>query len=92
MQVYVDGVKVDEYVGSEAVSVVTQKIKKMVQQWIEAPSTETLERERVADKDASDVVASYSPHKDDVGKEASSPSTGMPTDMCGEEGCEIVWD
>lgn len=91
-----DGVKVDEYVGSDPVHVVSNKIKEMVMSWTEKGSL-TLSRSEDSEeedgKNVDSVIASYSPQKG--GSDSRRPSDSeMPTedDMCGEEGCEIIWD
>ena len=94
-----DGVKVDEYVGSDPVHVVSSKIKDMVKSWTEKGSL-TLSRSEDSEdseiengKNVDSVIASYSPQQGGSDSVKSSDSV-MPTedDMCGEDGCEIVWD
>jgi len=97
--VYMDGVKVDEYVGSDPVHVVSSKIKDMVKSWTEKGSL-TLSRSEDSEdgemdngKNVDSVIASYSPQQGGSDSVKASDSE-MPTedDMCGEDGCEIVWD
>lgn len=83
MQVYLNGEKVDEFVGEHSVPVVSKKVREMVKTWV-AQHSNSLERE------AENVVGEYSPSAATGDSLDSSP----PPDAmeCGEDGCEIKWD
>mmetsp|Transcript_133768 Transcript_133768/g.198916 ORF Transcript_133768/g.198916 Transcript_133768/m.198916 type:complete len:234 (+) Transcript_133768:250-951(+) len=84
-QVYLDGQKVDELVGAEAVPVVSRKIKDLVQQWVAVASSSP---ETTTTAAAQHIIDEYSAATE-VAVAASAP---LVADECGAEGCEIVWD
>eukprot|EP00287_Rhodomonas_sp_CCMP768_P016013 CAMPEP_0196757684 /NCGR_PEP_ID=MMETSP1091-20130531/103792_1 /TAXON_ID=302021 /ORGANISM="Rhodomonas sp., Strain CCMP768" /LENGTH=216 /DNA_ID=CAMNT_0042106471 /DNA_START=568 /DNA_END=1218 /DNA_ORIENTATION=- len=80
-QVYLDGEKVDELVGLEAVPVVTKKIRQLVKEWVDLVSAE---QRRVQASEAQRVIDEYN-----APDGSAQPKEGAD---CGPEGCEIVWD